>query len=165
MTGRCAVIDLKIIAVGNIKEKYLREASAEYEKRLSAFCRVNICEIKEAYLPPVPTEGEITSALESEAEKILAAVPPRAFVAAMAIEGRQFTSEELAKTLENAVLSTSDICFIIGSSHGLSPRVKARADMRISLSKLTFPHRLFRIMLLESIYRSFSIVKGTKYHK
>jgi 23S rRNA (pseudouridine1915-N3)-methyltransferase len=159
------MVNLKVIAVGNLKEKYLREACAEYEKRLCGFCRPEIVELKEARLSEDPSDGEIFSALEDEAERVLAAIPPRAFVVALAVEGQGMSSEKLAARLENELQSHSSLCFIIGSSHGMSERVKKAANMRLSLSELTFPHRLFRVMLLETIYRSFTIMKGTRYHK
>ena len=156
------MINLKIVAVGNLKDRYLTEACAEYAKRLSGFCRPEIAELKEARLSDAPTDGEISAAL---AERIFAAIPSRAFTVALAVEGQSMSSEKLAARIEAELQTHSSLCFIIGSSYGLSPRVKKAADMRLSLSELTFPHRLFRVMLLESIYRSFTIIKGTRYHK
>lgn len=156
---------MKIIALGNIKESYLREAVAEYIKRLGAFARVELCELREARLPESPTRGQIDAALEDEAQRILAAIPPRAYAVALAIEGEQMSSEELAARIESVSQRASSICLIIGSSRGLSPRVKERADCKLSMSKMTFPHQLFRVMLLEAVYRAFNIIKGTKYHK
>lgn len=159
------MLNVKIIAMGSIREKYYRDACDEYIKRLGAFCRPEICELREAYLPENPSEGEINAALSDEAARILAAVPPRFYTVALAVEGKQFTSETLAAALEAEQNRAPGVCFIIGSSHGLSPAVKQAADLRLSLSGLTFPHRLFRVMLLETVYRSFSIIRGTKYHK
>ncbi len=156
---------LKIIALGNIKEQYLRDAAAEYIKRLGAFAKVELCELKEARLPDNPSLSHIDAALEDEAARILAAIPPRSHIIAMCIEGRQMSSEEFAVHIENAAQNASTVCLIIGSSHGLSPKVKAAANLKLSVSKMTFPHQLFRVMLLESVYRAFNIIKGTKYHK
>ena len=159
------MIGVKFITLGTLKESYLREAAAEYEKRLGAFCKVQTVQLKEEKLPDSPSEGEIRQALDREAQKIMAEIPPRAFKIAMCVEGKQMTSEALAKKLENIAMEKSEICFVIGSSYGLSDVVKSRADMRMSVSELTFPHQLMRVILLEAIYRAFNIQKGTKYHK
>lgn len=159
------MVNLKFIVLGNIKEQYLRDAAAEYIKRLGAFAKVELCELKEARLPDDPSRSHIDAALEDEAQRILAAIPPRAHVVALAVEGKQMASEDFASHIENVTRSASTICFIIGSSHGLSSKVKNAADYKLSLSKMTFPHQLFRVMLLESVYRAFNIIKGTKYHK
>ena len=159
------MLNVKFITLGTLKESYLREAAAEYEKRLSGFCRFDSVQLKEERLPDDPSESEIRSALEREAQKILALVPPRAYVVAMCVEGKQISSPEFAEKLEEISSRTSDVCFIIGSSFGLCESVKQRADMRLSISKLTFPHQLMRVVLLEAVYRAFNIQKGTKYHK
>lgn len=158
-------MNIKFIVLGNIKEQYLRDAAAEYVKRLGAFARVEICELKEAKLPDNPSQAHIDAALEDEAQRILAAIPPRSHVMALAVEGKQMASEELASHIEWITQTASTLCLIIGSSHGLSDRVKSAADYKLSLSKMTFPHQLFRVMLLEQVYRAFNIIKGTKYHK
>lgn len=159
------MINLKIIALGNIKEQYLRDAAAEYVKRLGAFAKVELCELKEARLPDNPSQSHIDAALEDEAQRILAAIPPRSHVIALAIEGKQMSSEDFASHIESVTQTSSTLCLIIGSSHGLSAKVKNAADYKLSVSKMTFPHQLFRVMLLESVYRAFNIIKGTKYHK
>ena len=159
------MMNVKFITLGTLKESYLREAAAEYEKRLGAFCRFENVQLKEERLYDDPSDAEIRNALERESEKILAEIPPRAFCVAMCVEGKQLSSEELAEKISAVSNQSSDICFIIGSSFGLSDRVKQRADMRLSVSKLTFPHQLMRILLLEAVYRAFNIQKGTKYHK
>ena len=159
------MLNVKIICVGNLKENYLKEAAAEYIKRLSAFCRLEIAELKEHKLPDAPSDVEINTALEEEADRILAAIPSRAAVVPLCVEGKQFSSEELAKKLDGFATTHGTVCLIIGSSHGLSPRVKARADLRLSVSELTFPHQLMRVLLLEVLYRCLNIQKGTKYHK
>ena len=112
-----------------------------------------------------PSEGEIRAALADEAKRILAAIPPRAYTVALCVEGKQFSSEALAKKLEAALSDGGSICLIIGSSHGLAPEVKDACKLKLSVSELTFPHQMMRVLLLEVLYRSFSILKGTKYHK
>ncbi len=159
------MITVKLITVGNLKESYLREAEAEYIKRLGGFCRFESVQLKEAKLGESPSDGEIESALSKEAEAILSAVGNRSYKIAMCVEGIQRSSEELASLLENAQNEHSEICFVIGSSHGLHKSVKDACNMKLSISKLTFPHQLMRVILLEAIYRGFNIIKGTKYHK
>ena len=159
------MVGVKFITLGTLKEQYLRDAAAEYEKRLSAFCKIQIVQLKEEKLPDSPSESEIEKALEREAEKVLAEIPPRAYKIAMCVEGKQFSSEELAEKLGEISERYGEVCFIIGSSHGLSDRVKKACDARISVSRLTFPHQLMRVLLLEAVYRGFNILKGTKYHK
>ena len=159
------MVNVTFIVVGGLKEGYLRDGVAEYMKRLSGFCRPITVELKESRLPDNPSEGEISASLESEADKILASVPPRAFKIAFCVEGKQYSSEKLAKVIDGACMEHSDICFIIGSSFGLSPRVKSAADLRLSVSELTFPHQLMRLVSAEAVYRAFNIIKGTKYHK
>ena len=159
------MIGVKIITIGTLKESYLRDACAEYSKRLGGFCRLSEVNLKEEKLPDNPSDGEISSALQREAEKILAEMPKRAYKIALCVEGKQLSSEELAQRLDSVSATHGEICLIIGSSHGLDESVKNACDMRLSVSKLTFPHQLMRVILLESIYRGFNIVKGTKYHK
>ena len=159
------MIQVTVITVGNLKEVYWRDAVAEYEKRLSAFCKPNMIQLKETKLPENPSEGEIRAALADEAKRILAAMPPKSFRVALCVEGKQLSSEELAERMEHAVNENGNLCFVIGSSHGLDEEVKAACQMRLSVSKLTFPHQMMRPLLLEVIYRSFSILKGTRYHK
>ena len=159
------MITVKLIATGNLKEKYLREAFAEYEKRLSGFCRFEMIELKESKLYDDPSDTEIAAALDDEAKKIFAAISPRAYKIALCIEGKQYSSEEFAEILESATQEHSEICLMIGSSHGLAESVKRAADLRLSFSKMTFPHQLARIICAEAIYRGFNIIKGTKYHK
>lgn len=156
---------IKFITVGTLKEDYLREAVKEYEKRLSGFCHVEQINLKEAKLPTDPTDGDIRRALAEEAKAILAAMPDRSYKIAMCVEGKQFSSEELAEKLETAFSSANELCFVIGSSHGLDDSVKNAADLRLSVSKMTFPHQLMRVLLLEGVYRCMNIIKGTKYHK
>lgn len=159
------MIHLTVITVGNLKESYWRDALAEYEKRLAAFCKPEILQLKEARVSENPSATEISAALSDEGKRILAAIPTGAYKIALCVEGEQFSSEALAARLERATSESGKICLIIGSSHGLSPEVKAACDLRLSVSKLTFPHQMMRVLLLEVLYRSFSIIKGTKYHK
>ncbi len=159
------MIRLTLVAVGNLKESYLREALAEYQKRLAAFCKPEIVQLKEYKLPDNPSQGEIKAALEEEADRILAAIPGKAYKIALCTEGKQFSSEALAEKLDGILSETGELALIIGSSHGLSERVKRTADLRLSISELTFPHQLMRVLSLEILYRSFSILKGTRYHK
>ena len=159
------MIQVTVITVGNLKEAYWRDAMAEYEKRLSAFCKPEILQLKEAKLPENPSDGEIRSALADEGKRILAAVPPRAYKIAMCVEGQQFSSEELARKLDGVLAANGALCLIIGSSFGLSDEVKRACELRLSVSKLTFPHQMMRVLHLEVLYRCFGILKGTKYHK
>ncbi len=156
---------IKFITVGQLKESYLREAVSEYEKRLSGFCRVENINLKEYKVPQDPSDAEIQKALAEEAKAILAAIPDRAYKIIMCVEGKQFSSEELAEKIDKAFSLSSEIVFVIGSSHGLHDSVKNIAHIKLSVSKLTFPHQLMRPILLEAVYRCMTIIKGTKYHK
>lgn len=157
---------IKIIAMGKLTEGYTKTASAEFVKRISRFYQLTVVEPKPETTPSDPTPAEIEKALLKESEKILSEIPPRAAVVAMCVEGKGMSSEKLAEYIrESAVAGKSEICFIIGSSHGLHPTVKQRADIRLSVSAMTFPHELFRVMLLEQIYRAGEINNGGKYHK
>lgn len=158
------MLEVKLICVGKLKEAYWRDAVAEYQKRLSAFCRFSIIELSEARLLQNPGGAAIAQALEEEGRAILAAAG-RSTVLALCIEGKPLSSEALAAQIEReAVGGASSLAFIIGSSHGLAEAVKARGA-RISMSPMTFPHQLARVMLCEQLYRAFSINAGTKYHK
>ena len=160
------MLNITIIAVGKLKEQYLRDASAEYQKRLSTLCKLNIVEINPEKLSDNPSAKEIENALNSEAKKIIEKIPKGAKVYSMCIEGKQRTSEELSKEIDNLALEgASNIVFIIGGSFGLSDEVKKLSAYRLSMSKMTFPHQIARIMLLEQIYRATQISIGTKYHK
>ena len=156
---------IKIISIGTLKEEYLKGAVNEYEKRLSGFCKVEMINLKEAKLPQEPSPSEIKKALEEEGKIILSHMSERAYKVALCVEGKQFSSEELAEKIERAFSLSNEICFVIGSSHGLCDEVKSAADLKLSVSKLTFPHQLMRVILLESVYRGMNIIKGTKYHK
>lgn len=159
-------MNIELIAFGKLKEAYLRQAEAEYAKRISAYGNLTITELAEERLPDKPSDKEITAALSAEAEKAAKHIAGRRYVIAMCIEGKKLTSEQLAETLRDIPLSgISSASFIIGSSYGLSDELKKRADLRLSMSGMTFPHQLARIMLLEQIYRAYQITSGGKYHK
>lgn len=161
------MMSINIIAVGKLKEEYLRDASSEYSKRLSGFCRLNITELPESRLSDNPSEKEIQIALSNEARLIEEQINKKpALNIAMCIEGKQLSSEELSQKIVDAGINgKSTINFIIGSSFGISPKIKSKADFKLSMSRMTFPHQLARILLLEQIYRSFHISGGGKYHK
>jgi 23S rRNA (pseudouridine1915-N3)-methyltransferase len=159
------MLNFRIICVGSLKEKYLRDAVAEYQKRLGGFCSPSIVELKEHKLPENPSPADIGNALDEEAERILKNCLPKSYKIALCVEGKQFSSEKLAVKLSEIEQSHGALTLIIGSSHGLSDKVKNASDFKLSVSELTFPHQLMRIMLLEIFYRCFNINKGTKYHK
>ena len=160
------MLGIKIIAIGDLKEKYLRDACEEYKKRLGAWAKVEEIVLKEEKLPDNPTDSQIKAGLVAEEKKILEKISAKAYVIAMCVEGKQLSSQELAAKVEEITnCGYSEIVLIIGSSFGMTDEVKKRADFRLSVSKLTFPHQLLRVILYEATYRALSIVKGTKYHK
>ncbi len=160
------MIKVTLIVLGGLKEKFFIEAAKEYEKRLSRFCELKTVEISPAILPDNPSSGEIEKALLSEAALIEKKIPQNAEVFALCIEGKQVSSEELSeKIMEVADFGTGNVVFIIGSSYGLHNRIKSLAKFKLSMSKMTFPHKLARVMLLEQIYRAFMISSGGEYHK
>lgn len=160
------MVNVTIICIGKLKEKYLRDASDEYKKRLSAFCKLNIIELTPEKLSDNPTPKEIENALKNEGKAIAEKIPNGARIYTMCIEGKQFSSAELSKQLDElAVSGTSHAAFIIGGSFGLCDEIKMKSHVRLSMSKMTFPHQLARVMLLEQIYRAAQISLGTKYHK
>ncbi|MBP3401891.1 MAG: 23S rRNA (pseudouridine(1915)-N(3))-methyltransferase RlmH [Clostridia bacterium] len=157
--------NITIISVGTLKEDYLREAVAEYKKRLSQYARVEEINIKEEKIPNENDESQIKRALAAEGEKILAAIPGGAGKIALCVEGKQYDSPALARLIGKMADESGKIALIIGSSHGLDESVKRACDVRLSVSALTFPHQLMRVVLLEALYRSFTILAGKKYHK
>ncbi|MBR4864177.1 MAG: 23S rRNA (pseudouridine(1915)-N(3))-methyltransferase RlmH [Oscillospiraceae bacterium] len=160
------MFDITLITVGKLKEKFYLSAAAEYEKRLKGFCRFTLTELPETRLPDDPSPAEINAGLEKEAELIFSKIPKGAWFCVLTPEGKLQSSEELAKKLSDVKLSgKSCACFLIGSSFGIASRVKAIADMKLSMSPMTFPHHLARIMVLEQLYRAEAIQAGTKYHK
>jgi len=159
------MLTVQILCVGKLKEAFWREACAEYTKRLQAFCRFSIVEIPECKLPDHPAEAKILAALKAEGIKILSATGNSAVIA-LCIEGKQFSSEQLAEKISSmSVNGTSAVSFVIGSSYGLSEEVKQSADIKLSMSPMTFPHQLARVMLCEQTYRAFQIMNNGKYHK
>lgn len=156
---------LTILTVGTVKEGYLRDGIAEYRKRISSYANCEIRELKEERIANENHQTAVASALRAEGERILAAVPKDAFTVALCVEGKSMDSTALASLLSRGIGRSGKLCLIIGSSHGLAEEVKAAADFRLSFSPLTFPHQLMRLVLLESLYRSFTIIAGKKYHK
>lgn len=161
------MLRINIICIGKIKEKYFTDAIGEYAKRLGAFCKFSMIELAEERVKSnTPNAAQIDEVINAEGKRILQKISPSDYVAAMCIEGKLLSSEELAQTLNNvAVVGKSTVDFIIGGSYGLSQEVKNRADMRLSMSRMTFPHQLARVILSEQIYRSFEISTNGKYHK
>ncbi len=160
------MLSVSIICIGKLKDAFFEMASDEYIKRLGAFTKVNITELKAANLPEKPSQTEIDAALEKEAQAISAKIPKGAKTVSLCIEGKLYSSEDMAGLLSDTALSgQSHIVFIIGGSYGLSEKIKAQSSIRLSMSKMTFPHRLARVMLLEQIYRGFKINAGESYHK
>lgn len=161
------MINVTLITMGKVQKGFLTDGCNEYIKRLRTMCDFKLVEIEDEPLPEKNlNQTLIDKALEKEGGKIISAIPKQSYVIAMCIEGKQLASRDFAKLFnQKAVEGYSNICLIIGSSHGLSEKVKARRDLRMSFSKMTFPHQLFRLMALEQIYRAFSINAGTKYHK
>ena len=155
-----------LICVGKLKEKFYAQATAEYAKRLSRFCKLEIVELTESRLSDSPSPAEISQALTAEAALIEAKLPKGSALVAMCIEGEELSSPQLAEKMRQfAVSGVSNLTFLIGGSVGLFPAIKAQADFRLSMSPMTFPHHLARVMLLEQIYRAYQINAGTKYHK
>ncbi len=160
------MFSITLIAMGKLKEKFYLSAAAEYEKRLSGYCEFKLLELPEVRLPDNPSPAEIQAGLEKEAELIFSKIPKGAWFCVLTPEGKLLSSEALAAKIGDVKLSgKSSACFLIGSSFGMSPRVKEKADFKLSMSPMTFPHHLARIMVLEQLYRAESIQAGSKYHK
>ena len=160
------MFEITLIAMGKLKEKFYINAACEYEKRLKGYCQFKILELPEIRLPDSPSPAEIMAGLEKEAELILSKIPKGAWFCTLTPEGKMLSSDELAvKMKEIKNNGKSSACFLIGSSFGIAQRVKDRADFKLSMSPMTFPHHLARIMVLEQIYRAESIQSGSKYHK
>lgn len=156
------MLEVRLICIGKLKEKYWRDAVAEYEKRLRPLCKFQLVELAEVKLPSDPSQAQIDQALEQEGRQILEKTA--GVVLPLCIEGKACDSPALAKKLEAAMQFPGAVSFVIGSSHGLSPMVK-QAGQGLSMSPMTFPHQLARVMLCEQIYRAFQILQGSKYHK
>ena len=160
------MFEITLIAMGKLKEKFYISAAAEYAKRLGGYCRFSLLELPESRLPENPSEAEIAAGLEKEAGVILERIPKGAWFCVLTPEGRELSSEAFAGKMKEVKLSgKSSACFLIGSSFGIAPRVKQRADLRLSMGPMTFPHHLARIMVLEQLYRAEAIQAGSKYHK
>ena len=161
------MVRINIICIGKIKEKYFTDAINEYAKRLSAFCKFSIIELSEEKIRNNnPNQSHIDEVIEAEGKRIMQKISQSDYAVAMCIEGKMLSSEELSKTLDNISLSgKSTVDFIIGGSYGLSNDVKNRADLKLSMSKMTFPHTMARMILSEQIYRAFEISTNGKYHK
>ena len=157
--------NITIISVGTLKEDYLKEAVSEYKKRLSQYAKVDEVNIKEEKIANEDDASQIKRALEAEGERILAAIPKGAGKIAMCVEGKQYDSVALSSLIGKMLDEGGKVALIIGSSHGLAESVKRACDVRLSVSMLTFPHQLMRVVLLEALYRSFTILAGKKYHK
>lgn len=159
-------MNINIVCVGKIKEKYLKLGIDEFKKRLSKYCKLDIIELDDEKAPENLSDKEMTIIKDKEGKKILSKVKANSYVIALAIDGKNISSEELADTMSNlAVRGNSNITFIIGGSLGLSDEVLSRADYKLSFSKMTFPHQLMRLILLEQVYRAYRINNGEPYHK
>ena len=156
-------MNIRILTVGKLKEKAYLSLCDEYVKRLSAFGTVTLTELPEARLPDDPSQAQIDAALADEAARIRKLIPSGAFVTALCVEGKELSSPELAEKV--AGVQNANMCFLIGGSNGLDESLKREANLRVSFSRMTFPHHLFRVMLLEQVYRAFMINAGKKYHK
>lgn len=160
------MMTVNIICIGRLKESYLQEACEEYRKRLTAFCKLQVIELNEYKVPSNPSPAEIKKAVEMEGAEILRMCRPGAYVVPMCIEAKPQSSEQVAQRLQDIALGgKSEVSFIIGGSFGLSDGVKQKADWKLSMSPMTFPHQLARVMLLEQVYRAFQINCNGKYHK
>ena len=160
------MFSITLITMGKLKEKFYISAAEEYKKRLSGYCAFTLLELPEARLPENPSPGEIEAGLEKEAELIFSKIPKGSWFCVLTPEGKELSSEAFADKLRDVKNSgKSSACFLIGSSFGMSPRVKQGADFRLSMGAMTFPHHLARIMVLEQLYRAESIQAGSKYHK
>lgn len=160
------MMNITIICVGKLKERFYADAVKEYEKRLSSCCRLRIVELPEERLPEDPSAAQIEQALAKERDAVRSRIPRNARVIALCIEGEHWSSEEFAGKIQDwANSGFSHLVFLIGSSYGMHPELKKQADCRLSMSDMTFPHHLARVMLLEQVYRAFKINEGSKYHK
>lgn len=160
------MFEITLIAMGKLKEKFYLSAAAEYEKRMKGYCQFKLLELPEVRLPDNPSPAEINAGLEKEADLILSKIPKGAWFCTLTPEGKMLSSEALAEKLADVKNSgKSSACFLIGSSFGIAPRIKAKADFKLSMSPMTFPHHLARVMVLEQLYRAEAIQAGSKYHK
>lgn len=160
------MLNVNVICIGKLKEDYLKNACKEYVKRIGAFAKISVIELDEYKLPSNPSDAQIANGLEREADQILKKISDKSYVISLCIEGKKLSSEAFSKKISDAAVSGyGTVEFIIGSSYGLSERVKSRSDLKLSMSDMTFPHQLARVLLLEQIYRGFQIMQNGKYHK
>ena len=160
------MLAIKLLCIGKLKEKYLKDACGEYAKRLGTFCMLEIVELPEERIGDNPSQSEINRVIEEEGKRLLQRAEKCDAIVTMCIEGRQLSSPELADFIDKtAVSGVSSIAFVIGGSYGLCDEIKAKSRLRLSMSKMTFPHQLARVMVLEQLYRAFQISSGGKYHK
>lgn len=160
------MFEITLLTVGKLKEKFYLSAAAEYEKRLKGYCQFHLVELPEYRLPESPSPAEIAAGLEKEADLLLARIPKGAWLCVLTPEGKLLSSEALAEKLQGVKnAGKSSACFLIGSSFGIAQRIKDKADFRLSMSPMTFPHHLARVMVLEQLYRAEAIQAGSKYHK
>lgn len=160
------MLHVRLICVGKLKEKFYREACAEYEKRLKGYCKLEILELTEQRLPEQPSQAQVAAALAKEADAIRAKIPSGSMTVAMCIEGKAWSSEQFADRLDSWMgRGTSHVNILIGGSCGLDENLKQSAQLRLSMSPMTFPHHLARVMVLEQLYRALNIAAGGKYHK
>lgn len=159
------MLTINVICIGKLKEKFFKDAVDEYSKRLSRYCKLEITELSDEKIPNNPSEKQMQEVKEKECSNIISHIKSDSYIISLDLTGKQLTSEELSEKLDNLSLSTSHITFIIGGSLGLTDSVLSKSDSILSFSKMTFPHQLIRIFLLEQVYRAFKISAGETYHK
>jgi len=160
------MLAVSFVCVGKLRERFYLDAFAEYQKRLGAFCRFTCAELTEQRLPEAPSLAQVEAALQKEAQEIEKHLPSDAYVVALCVEGKEIPSEGMAELIAGRENSGKPkLCFVIGGSFGLANCIKQRADFRLSMSKMTFPHHLARVMLAEQLYRGYKIKEGSRYHK
>ena len=160
------MLAVSFVCVGKMKERFYQDAFAEYQKRLGAYCRFHCVELAEQRLPDSPSQAQIDAALQKEALEIEKQLPPDAYVVALCVEGKEIPSEGMADLIAGRENSGKPkLCFVIGGSYGMANCIKQRADFRLSMSKMTFPHHLARVLLAEQLYRGYKIREGSRYHK
>lgn len=159
------MISVNVVCVGKLKEKFLKDGCNEYLKRLSAFAKVNVIEVSEERCGDNPSDNEIKNVIEKEGERIISKIPKGSFVIPMCIEGKEYSSPDFSQEIEKISMNFSTITFVIGGSFGLSDKVKSLSKLKLSFGKMTLPHQLARMILLEQVYRAFSISHNSKYHK
>lgn len=159
------MINVTVIAIGKLKEKYLRDGCAEYIKRLGTMAKLSVIELDEERICDNPSPAQIESVITKEGERIIKKIPKGSAVIPLCIEGKEYSSPDFSRLIEEISMTSSSICFVIGGSYGLSSEVKALGRTKLSFGKMTLPHQLARMVLLEQIYRAFSISANTKYHK